>query len=218
MQLFTVLTLKPARTVSFCMSRCKQKQKQMPSNEQAKVAAGKTMAHESGREAQKDQLRHARAPRNVQDGLSVVQITDEVHAAKIPRLGERAPPEERSAIDYDAVATKTDVSRAAKPNKTKMQVAPRMPQTATISATQAPIALTAVAAMATSSEGTSTATQLPMNDEAAVARPAGSKAHGVKARSEQGRKHKNARNRARRTEQAERQTGTPGTNPPETEA
>ena len=34
-----------------------------------------------------------------------------------------------------------------------MQVAPRMPQTATISAKQAPIALTAVTAMATGSEG-----------------------------------------------------------------
>ena len=121
--------------------------------QQAKDAAGKTMAHESGQEAQQDQLRHAKAPRNIQAGLSVVQPIDELHAAKIPRLGERAPPEERPSIDGSAMASKADVSSAAKPNKAKMQVAPRMPQTAAISATQAPIALTAVAAMATGSEG-----------------------------------------------------------------
>ena len=45
---------------------------------------------------------------------------------------------------------------AAKPNKAKMQAAPRMPQTAAISATQASIALTAVTAMATGSEGAET--------------------------------------------------------------
>ena len=48
---------------------------------------------------------------------------------------------------------RADVSSAAKPNQAKMQVAPRMPQTAAISATQAPIALTAVTAMATGSDG-----------------------------------------------------------------
>ena len=70
-----------------------------------------------------------------------------------PRLGERAPPEKRPSIDDDAMASKADVSSAAKPNQAKMQVAPRMPQSAAISATQAPIALTAVASMATGSEG-----------------------------------------------------------------
>ena len=83
-----------------------------------------------------------------------MQPIDELHAAKIPRLGERAPPEKRLSIDDGAMANKAGVSSAAKPNKAEMQVAPRMPQAATISATQAPIALTAVTAMATGSEGT----------------------------------------------------------------
>jgi hypothetical protein len=195
--------------------------------QQAKDAAGKTMAHESGQEAQQDQQRNARAPRNVQAGLSVVQPIDELHAAKMPRLGERTSPE--------AMATKADVSRAAKPNKAKMQVAPRMPQPAAISATEAPIALTAVTAMATGSEGAeggaeesaaaaaaaaaaAVAMQLPMNDDAAAAKPASSRAHGVNPRSEQGRKNNNARNRARRMKRAEGQTGAPGKLPPETEA
>ena len=121
--------------------------------QQTKVAAGTTMAHERGQEAQQDQLRHARTPRNVQVGLSVVQPIDELHAAKMPRLGECFPPEKRLSIDGSAMASKADVSSAAKPNQAKMQVAPRMPQTAAISATQAPIALTAVASMATGSEG-----------------------------------------------------------------
>ena len=51
------------------------------------------------------------------------------------------------------MATKIGVSSAAKPNKATMPGAPRMPHTATISATQAPIALTAVAAIATGCEG-----------------------------------------------------------------
>ena len=72
---------------------------------------------------------------------------------KLPRLGERAPPEQRPPIDDGAMANKAGMSSAAKPNQVKMQVAPRMPQTASISATQTPIALTAVAAMATGSEG-----------------------------------------------------------------
>ena len=131
------------------------------------------------------------------------QTIDELHAAKMPRLGERAPPEKRLSIDDGAMASKADVSSAAKPNKTTMPGAPRMPQTAAISATQAPIALTAVTAMATGSEGAeagaeesaaaAVATQLPMNRlgkhqpppsqrspltattvaEAAAARPAG---------------------------------------------
>ena len=121
--------------------------------QQTKVAAGTTMAHERGQEAQQDQLRHARTPRNVQVGLSVVQPIDELHAAKMPRLGECVPPEKRLSIDGSAMASKADVSSAAKPNKATMPGAPRMPHTATISATQAPIALTAVASMATGSEG-----------------------------------------------------------------
>ena len=54
------------------------------------------------------------------------------------------------------MASKADVSSAAKPNKAKMQAAPRMSQTAALSATQASIALTAVTAMATGSEGAHT--------------------------------------------------------------
>ena len=124
------------------------------------------------------------------------------------------------------MANKADVSSAAKPNKTTMPGTPRMPQTAARAATKAPIALTAVTAMATGSEGVGSeesaaavvATQFPVTDDAAAARPASGKSYGVKARSEQGRKNKNARNRARRTERAEEQTGTPDTVPPETEA
>ena len=197
--------------------------------QQTKVAAGTTMAHERGQEAQQDQLRHARTPRNVQAGLSVVQPIDELHAAKMPRLGERAPPEKRLSIDDGAMASKADVSSAAKPNKAKMQAAPRMPQTAAISATQASIALTAVTAMATGSEGAETgveesaaaavvAMQLPMNDDTAAARPVSSRPHGATPRSEQGRKHNSMRQAARRKERAQEQTGEPDTVPPETEA
>ena len=61
-----------------------------------------------------------------------------------------------------------------------------MPQTAAIAATKAPIALTAVTAMATGSEGVGSeesaaavvATQLPVNDDAAAARPASGREYG----------------------------------------
>ncbi len=58
----------------------------------------------------------------------------------------------------------------------------------------------------------------PMRDEAAAARPAGSRAHGVKPRSEQGRKHESERQAARKKKQAGGQTRAPGTASPETEA
>ena len=127
------------------------------------------------------------------------------------------------------MASKADVSSAAKPNKAKMQVAPRMPQTAAISSTQAPIALTVVTATAISSEGTEAGAgesaaaavvtmQLPMNDDAAAARPASSKAHGAMRRSDQSRKDRNARLAAKRKAQAQELTGAPDTVPPETEA
>ena len=146
----------------------------------------------------------------------------------MPRLGERAPPEKRLSIDDGAMASKADVSSAAKPNKAKMQVAPRMPQTAAISATQASIALTVEAAMATGSEGAKAGTgeraaaavamQLPMNDDAAAARPFSNRAHGAMCRSEQSRKDKNAHLAAKRKAKAQGKTGAPGTVPPETEA
>ncbi len=128
------------------------------------------------------------------------------------------------------MASKADVPSAVKSNKAKMQVAPRIPQTAAISATQAPIALTAVTAMATGFDGAETGaeesaaaaavvlTQLPMAVEAATTRPASSKPPGVKPRSEQGRKNKSVRKAARRKERALEQTGEPDTVPPETEA
>ena len=166
-------------------------------------------------EYQQDQLRHTR---NVQAGLSVAQPIDELHAAKMPRLGQCSPPEKRLSIDDSAMASKAGVSSAAKPNQAKMQVAPRMPQTAAISE-GASIALTAVAAMATGSEGAKAGTgeraaaavamQLPMNDDAAAARPFSNRAHGAKLRSDQGRKNRNAHRAAKRKEQAQEQTGYP---------
>jgi hypothetical protein len=103
--------------------------------QQAKDAAGKTMVHESGQEAQQDQQRNARTPRNVQAGLSVLQPIDELHAAIMLRLGERAPPEKMPSIDEGVMASNADVPSAAKPNKTTMPGAQRMPLAATISAT-----------------------------------------------------------------------------------
>ena len=192
--------------------------------EQQAKDAGKTMAHESGQEAQQDQLRHARAPRNVQAGLSVAQPIDELHAAKMPRLGERAPPEKRPSIDDSAMANKAGVPSAAKSNKAILKPPQRTLQAATIPPIIAPAALTA-ATMATDSEGANgesaaaaAATQPPMNDDAAAARPASSRPPGATPRSEQGRKHKNARTAARRKERAQGQTGAPDTDPPETKA
>ena len=109
------------------------------------------MAFEGTAEAAAGDLKRG-TPRNVQAGLSVVQPINELHAAKMPRLGERAPPEQRLSIEDGAMASKADVLSAAKPNKAKTQVAPRTPQAAVISATQAPIALTAATAMATGYE------------------------------------------------------------------
>jgi len=120
--------------------------------QQAKVAAGTTMAHERGQEAQQDQLRQARTPKNVQVGPSVVQPIDELHVAKMPRLGERALPEERPSIDDGAMASKAGVSSAAKSNKAILKPPQRTLQAATIPATIAPAELTA-ATMATGSEG-----------------------------------------------------------------
>ncbi len=78
---------------------------------------------------------------------------DAVHAVKMPRLGERAPPENRLSIDDDAMNNKADVASAEKPNKATMQLPPRRAQLAAVPATKAPIALTVVTAMAMGSEG-----------------------------------------------------------------
>jgi hypothetical protein len=118
-----------------------------------KVAAETAMADGNGKEAQQDQPRHMEKDRKVQADLSVVQPIDAVRAAKMPRLGEHAPPETRPYTNDGTMASKADVSSAAKQYKTTMPGAPRMPQTAAIAATKAPIALTAVTAMATGSEG-----------------------------------------------------------------
>ncbi len=73
-------------------------------------------------------------------------------------------------------------------------------------------------ANAEESAAAAAATLLPMNHEAAAARPASSKTPGVTPRSEQGRNNKNACNRARRKERAEGNAEALDTVPPETEA
>ncbi len=76
----------------------------------------------------------------------------------------------------------------------------------------------AAAGQAGAVEGAREPSAAPMTDEAAAARPASNRAHGMKARSEQGRKRNNARNAARRKAREQGHTRAPGTDPPETEA